>query len=195
MIVAATLGVVVLVAAATIGGVTLLRTDDTSTTTTSTTTTTTTSTTTTTATTTTAAPVSAALGDVRSQPPGLFCRDLRAKGFSYSAAVDYWRNNGQPDQMDADRNGIPCETVYPRSDVIAYWGATGVTPTYSTANVYDLPPGLLCRDLKARGFDVYDAIAYYLNWGSPSDMDADHNGIPCETVYPNAADAWNSGGD
>lgn len=92
---------VVLVAAMTIGGVTLLRTDDTSTTTASTTT--------------TAAPISTTLGDVRNQPPGLFCRDLRAKGFSYSAAVDYWRNNGQPDQMDADRNGIPCETVYPNA--------------------------------------------------------------------------------
>lgn len=60
--------------------------------------------------------------DVRALPAGLFCRDLNARGYSYSAAVDYWRMHGQPNQMDADRNGIPCETVYPRSDVSAYWG-------------------------------------------------------------------------
>lgn len=61
--------------------------------------------------------------DVRSLPAGLFCRDLNGRGFSYSAAVDYWRKNGNTDQMDADKNGIPCETVYPRGDVVAYWGA------------------------------------------------------------------------
>jgi hypothetical protein len=26
-----------------------------------------------------------------------------------------------PDQLDIDRNGIPCETVYPGSDVDNYW--------------------------------------------------------------------------
>jgi hypothetical protein len=33
--------------------------------------------------------------------------------------------------MDADENGIPCETAYPASDVAAYWGdplPTGLTP-------------------------------------------------------------------
>ena len=139
------------------------------------------------------APVTTVLGDVRAQPGDLMCRDLRAKGFSYSAAVDYWRQHGQPDRLDADRDGIPCETVYPTTDVLAYWGTQGVTPTLDTSNVYDLPPGLLCRDLADRGFDVYEAIAYYLNWGGPSNMDADGNGVPCETVYPNAYQAWTSG--
>jgi hypothetical protein len=39
--------------------------------------------------------------------------------YSYVAAIDYWR--GQPNQMDADRNGIPCETVYSAMTVTAFW--------------------------------------------------------------------------
>lgn len=60
--------------------------------------------------------------NVRAMPAGLFCRDLKAEGYEYTAAVTYWRNHGQPDRMDADLNGIPCETVYPAADVSAYWG-------------------------------------------------------------------------
>jgi hypothetical protein len=159
------------------------------------TTTSSTTSTTTTAPTTTVVPstVTTTLGDVRAQPAGLFCRDLRAKGFSYPAAVDYWRTQGQPERLDADRNGIPCETVYPTGDVVAYWGTQGVTPTIRSNGVFDLGPGLKCAQLAARGFNVYDAIAYYLNWGEPRNMDADGNGIPCETVYPDAAQVWTGG--
>lgn len=59
--------------------------------------------------------------DVRTLPAGLFCRDLDAQGYSYAAAVEYWRVHGQPNRMDADSNGIPCETVYPEQDVEAFW--------------------------------------------------------------------------
>jgi hypothetical protein len=61
-------------------------------------------------------------GDVSALPPGLHCRDLFAQGYSYSAAVEYWRLHGQTNEMDVDHNGIPCETVYSSSDVVAYWG-------------------------------------------------------------------------
>jgi len=64
-------------------------------------------------------------GDVLTEPVGLLCKDLNAKGYSYSASVDYWRAHGQPDNMDADKNGIPCETTYSERDVILYWGSTG----------------------------------------------------------------------
>jgi hypothetical protein len=37
------------------------------------------------------------------------------------AAVEYWRVNDQPDRMDADRNGIPCETVYSAAVVDDFW--------------------------------------------------------------------------
>jgi hypothetical protein len=34
--------------------------------------------------------------------------------------------------MDADRNGIPCETVYPSADVLAFWGDPLPTTTQLT---------------------------------------------------------------
>ncbi|MEV0803138.1 hypothetical protein AB0I34_35995 [Kribbella sp. NPDC050281] len=117
------------------------------------------------------------VGDVRSLPAGLFCRDLKAKGFSYVAAIDYWRLHGQPNQMDADRNGIPCETVYPRSDVGAYWNGRQIS------GAAPLGSGLLCRDLAARGATYAQAVAYWWYYDRPLRMDADKNGIPCETVY------------
>jgi hypothetical protein len=79
--------------------------------------------------------------------------------------------------MDVDRNGVPCETVYPRHDISQYWNGRelpGVTA----------PVGLLCRDLVARGFDYAEAVAYWWIMGLPTRMDVDKNGIPCETVYP-----------
>ncbi len=62
---------------------------------------------------------------------GLLCRDLNGLGYGYVDAVAYWVREGQPDRMDADRNGIPCETVYPRADVVAFWGDP--LPTTTTA--------------------------------------------------------------
>lgn len=124
-----------------------------------------------------APPAPAGPGDVRLQPAGLFCRDLQARGYSYSAAVDYWRMHGQPDQMDADRNGIPCETVYPVDRVADYFGGAGRTDDTG------LPSGLFCRDLVAAGLSYPFAVAYWVDEGLPERMDADRNGIPCETVY------------
>lgn len=142
----------------------------------------------------TAPPATAAapsgVGDVLSQPAGLFCRDLRAAGYSYSAAVDYWRHHGQPDRMDADLDGVPCETVYPAENIDRYWGDYGIVPTYEYYPVFDLPGGLLCRDLADAGYDTYDALSYYLLWGLPQNMDADGNGVPCETVYGDAEYVW-----
>lgn len=137
-----------------------------------------------------ATPSPAPVGDVLSQPAGQFCRDLRALGYSYSAAVDYWRAHGQPDRMDADKDGIPCETVYPQDNVVSYWGDVGVVPEFTYYPVFDLPGGLFCRDLADAGYDTYDALSYYLMWGLPPNMDADGNGIPCETVYSDAEFVW-----
>jgi hypothetical protein len=97
------------------------------------------------------------------------------------AAVEYWRHHGNPDQMDADRNGIPCETVYPATDVSAYWSVRDL-PDDDIAP--GLPAGLLCRDLFARGVSYPEAVTYWWDDGAPDRMDADLNGIPCETVYP-----------
>jgi hypothetical protein len=53
------------------------------------------------------APTCTGPGDVRGIATGLFCRDIQARGDSYSAAVDHWRLHGQPNRMDIDLNGIP----------------------------------------------------------------------------------------
>jgi hypothetical protein len=53
--------------------------------------------------------------------PGLLCQDLRARGVSYADAVAYWYTEGRPDRMDVERNGIPCETVYPAAEVQQFW--------------------------------------------------------------------------
>lgn len=110
---------------------------------------------TTVSTTTTAPPATttSTLPSLASLAAGLFCRDLAAMGYDYTAAVSYWTSEGSPDRMDADRNGIPCETVYPHSAVAALWGdplptttAAGVTvwytagqPEYGTYQVAPLP--------------------------------------------------------
>jgi hypothetical protein len=49
---------------------------------------------------------------VTTLPSGLFCRDLHAMGYNWNQAITYWNYWGQPDRMDSDLNGIPCETVY-----------------------------------------------------------------------------------
>ncbi|MCU1451994.1 MAG: serine/threonine protein kinase [Acidimicrobiales bacterium] len=83
--------------------------------------------------------------------------------------------------MDADRNGIPCETVFPRSDVAAYWGVQTPQTSYG-----GMAGGLFCVDLYMAGVSYAEAVGYWYSQGSPARMDADGNGIPCETVYPSA---------
>jgi hypothetical protein len=63
---------------------------------------------------------------VRSLRGGYFCRDLKRMGYSYGEALQYWHYWDEPDQMDADLNGIPCETVYTAAQVRRYF------PQYST---------------------------------------------------------------
>jgi hypothetical protein len=67
---------------------------------------------------------------------GLFCRDLAPLGYSYADAVAYWTREGRPDRMDADGNGIPCETVYPTDDVRGFWGDPLPTTTIPAGSAY-----------------------------------------------------------
>lgn len=68
------------------------------------------------------ATVTQAPSPVLSEPAGLMCRDLKAKGYSYGEAVLYWEHHGRPENMDASGAGIPCQSVYDREDVVAHWG-------------------------------------------------------------------------
>lgn len=140
---------------------------------------------------------------------GLFCRELADLGLTYTEAVAYWARDRQPARMDADRNGILCETVYDRAAVVAFWGeplptttsttaaampttlppATTTTTTTTTTTlpidaIGDVPPGKFCRDTHAMGFGYPETVAYWMREGMPGRMDADSNGVPCETVFP-----------
>lgn len=63
------------------------------------------------------------------------CRTLMAPpvgsdksfGLAYPSLVNYWMAAGSPESMDDDRNGIPCETVYP-ADVVARTVASPLVP-------------------------------------------------------------------
>jgi len=88
---------------------------------------------TTSSTSTTVIPTSTTLSPIAALDPGLFCRDLAALGYGYSDAVAYWTRERSPERMDADRNGIPCETVYQGDDVRA-WGDP--LPTTTTIGVW-----------------------------------------------------------
>jgi hypothetical protein len=64
-----------------------------------------------------------ALGALAAEPAGLRCADLKSIGYGAKDSVDYWFYWGSPPLMDADLDGIPCETVF--ADVArfmpAYW--------------------------------------------------------------------------
>lgn len=135
---------------------------------------------------------------VFSEPGGLLCSDLQARGWGYYDALYYWDYWGKPSNMDIDNNGIPCQTVYPEAPgyvgtSVADPGTVNGFPSPDHRNAADngfdshditgLPSGLLCQDLRDRGYNYWDAYDYWSYHGEPSNMDADSNGIPCETVW------------
>lgn len=240
---------------------------------------------TTTAAVTTTAPTTTTIAAVADLEQGLFCRDLYPLGYSYSDAVAYWVSEGSTDRMDADKNGIPCETVYPEADILSFWGdplptttegqflslaevaraaaavwyfsdseewscrnegvgdlgfgaivscvpepipegqfpvltglvlnsqgvvafaEAGVEYVILNPSVMDetMGSGLFCRDLLATSeFETelghphaqyFGALLYWFLEGRPDRMDADLNGIPCETLFPEWAveSVWEGG--
>jgi hypothetical protein len=59
------------------------------------------------------------------------------------------------------------------------------TAVMALGEIAALPDGLRCADLASRGFGPKQAIDYWFLWNGPSLMDADVDGIPCETVWSN----------
>jgi hypothetical protein len=106
-------------------------------------------------------------------PGGLFCRDVAAAGYDFVTAAAYWLREGAPDRMDADRNGVPCETVYPEEAESFLEQASG------------FDDGLSCAELGLSDDpdEFVRAVAYWMSEGAPERMDADGNGVPCETVF------------
>jgi hypothetical protein len=100
---------------------------------------------------------------------GRECWTLQSE-FSYAEIVAYAVAYGLPGRLDEDGNGRPCDEADVEVAVLFYAGL----PEES---------GLFCRDLISRGYDFAQAVAYWLVEGAPDRMDADSDGIPCETVY------------
>jgi hypothetical protein len=105
---------------------------------------------------------------------GLFCRDLEERGYDFWTAAIYWISEGAPDRMDADQNGIPCETVFPAEQIDGFLSMGR-----------SFAPGLSCTALGLPDDpDTWlTAVAYWMLEGKPDRMDPDGNGIPCEDVF------------
>lgn len=65
----------------------------------------------------------AALADSPPTP----ARDGVALGMDYATVLHYWMSLGSPASMDDDRDGLPCETVYP-ADVVARVAGSPLVP-------------------------------------------------------------------
>lgn len=120
--------------------------------------------------------------------PGMLCRDLVTEHHhpDYWEAVLYWLSEGEPARMDADRDGIPCETVYPESFIRQFLEDPRLPVPGWNSSYDELDKGLYCRDLIWYLPFYRQALGYFYNEGFPSRMDADGNGVPCETVYEEA---------
>ncbi len=91
--------------------------------------------------------------------------------FPYRDIVAYWVAYGMPGRMDWNDDGIPCNEDENIFEPAFFAGLPGES-------------GLFCRDLEPDGYSFAEALAYWLREGAPDRMDADQNGIPCETIYP-----------
>jgi hypothetical protein len=106
---------------------------------------------------------------------GKYCAAMKAAGWSFAQARAYYEDHGQPAHMDADGDGIPCETVY--GEV----GAPGPAPApqqdcdpaYPDDCLPSPPPDLDCADVGHR-------VTVDHSYGDPHRLDADRDGIGCD---------------
>jgi hypothetical protein len=121
---------------------------------------------------------------------GWYCRDLAFEyDFGdYQDAILYWLWEGEPDRMDADGDGYPCETVWPEMFIRDMLEDPNLITIYTPDMLNeDLPKGMFCRELIWWRPWYRQALAYFFSEGFPARMDADGNGAPCETVYEEVA--------
>lgn len=115
---------------------------------------------------------------------GLKCVDLEGRGYDFAAADRYWNLHGQPALMDADVNGIPCETKYPEDAIREVYGSRVDT---AETDVTRLPSGLSCATLKQFGVDHPAVEEYWTLEGKPKRLDRNGDGRPCDESYPDLA--------
>lgn len=116
-------------------------------------------------------------------PDGLYCRDLASQdldvalfhsdsgssedGFFWSLV--YWALEGQPDRMDADHNGIPCESLYDPAVVTAVLeGGPIGSHEPPPLGLALRPSGLGPIDFGTKGEGGVESLEYYLG---PADSD------------------------
>jgi Excalibur calcium-binding domain len=84
---------------------------------------------------------------------GKYCAAMHAAGWSFEEARAYYEDLGQPAHMDADSDGIPCETVY--GEVGGQGPAPApqqdCDPAYPDDCLPSPPPDLDCADVGHRG--------------------------------------------
>ncbi|MFC7341326.1 hypothetical protein [Saccharopolyspora griseoalba] len=97
------------------------------------------------------------------------CEVLLERGMTYSGVLGYWGSLGSPQDMDDDRDGWPCETIYGDQNPSA------APPAAETSHD--------CEVLLGRGMTYPEVLGYWGSLGSPQDMDDDGDGWPCETIY------------
>jgi hypothetical protein len=106
---------------------------------------------------------------------GKYCAAMKAAGWSFEEARAYYEDHGQPAHMDADGDGIPCETVY--GEV----GGPGQAPdpqedchpAYPDDCLPPPPPDLDCDEIGYR-------VRVDHRYGDPHRLDADRDGVGCD---------------
>jgi hypothetical protein len=106
---------------------------------------------------------------------GKYCAAMHAAGWSFEEARAYYQDHGQPAHMDADGDGIPCETVYGE---VGGRGPAPVPqddcdPAYPDDCLPSPPPDLDCADVGHR-------VRVDHSYGDPHRLDADGDGIGCD---------------
>jgi hypothetical protein len=106
---------------------------------------------------------------------GKYCAAMKAAGWSFQKARAYYEDHGQPAHMDADGDGIPCETVYGEVDGQGPAPAPqeGCDPAYPDDCLPSPPPDLDCVDVGHR-------VTVDHSYGDPHRLDADRDGIGCD---------------
>lgn len=97
---------------------------------------------------------------------GLFCRDLYRLGYGFRDAVAYWMSEGQTARMDADRNGVPCETVYKAGAVEAVYGSAVARGMHlaTTVNYVDTPRFVVTGSAVRDGVICETGTAVAIEW-------------------------------
>jgi len=97
---------------------------------------------------------------------GLFCRDLYGLGYGFRDAVGYWMSEGRTARMDADRNGVPCETVYKAGAVEAVYGSADARGMHlvTTVNYVDTPRFAVTGSAMRDGVICETGTAVAIEW-------------------------------